>query len=237
VDAVSVLDLFAVYVLIILIPLLVLYIVYLIITKAFHEMGFTSGEAIIIVVVSFLLGSGIADGFLGIKFSDIELFTYNTYWHVGVNVGGAIIPLILSLYLSVKNRLRVKPIFVGIVVVSLVTYLVTYPDPERGIVSNFPLWLLPIVCASILSVAFYWSEKKKAAPLAYVIGTLGVLIGADVLHLFGLLQYKLSEPGNAVIGGANVFDMVFITGLLAVFIDGLLLYQGKRKRDSDRRPE
>ena len=37
---------------------------------------------------------------------------------------------------------------------------------------------------------------------------------------------------TAVIGGASVFDMVFITGILAVFLDGLLIIQKKRKKDA-----
>jgi uncharacterized membrane protein len=194
-------------------------------------MGFSSWEAIIIIFVSFLLGSGIADGFAGIRFSNIRLFTYHEYWLVGINVGGALIPLILSVYLSIKNKLQPMRVFSGIIVVAVVTFFVTYPDPGKGIVSKFPLWLIPVVCASLFSVIFYWSEKKKTAPLAYTIGTLGVLVGADVFHLFGLLEKDIKTPGYAVIGGASVFDMVFITGLLAVFLDSLFMYQHKRKKE------
>jgi len=232
VDAASFLNLLGGYVVVVLLPLLAFYIGYLIVTKAFHQMGFSSWEAIVIVFVSFLLGSGIADGFAGIRFSNIRLFTYHDYWLVGINVGGALIPFILSVYLSIKNKLQPVRVFSGIILIAVVTYFVTYPDPEKGIVSKFPLWLVPVVCASLFSVIFYWREKKKAAPLAYTIGTLGVLIGADMFHLFGLLENELHAPGNAVIGGANVFDMVFITGLLAVFLDSLFMYQHKRKKET-----
>ena len=218
------------YLFVILLPVLALYIVYLIITKAFREMGFSSLEAIVIVFVSFLLGAGIIDGYVGVSFSNIPLFTYHEYWMVGINVGGAVIPVLLSMYLSIKNRLKPLRVFLGIGIVTLVTYLVTYPDPEKGIVSTFPLWILPIVIASLVSIVFYWNEKRKAAPLAYVIGTLGVLIGADCFHLISLLENEIHTTRNAVIGGASVFDMVFITGILAVFLDGLLIFQQKRKK-------
>ncbi len=108
-------------------------------------------------------------------------------------------------------------------------------DPEKGIVSTFPLWLLPIIIASIVSIIFYWKEKHKAAPLAYVIGTLGVLIGADCFHLISLLENEIHTTRSAVIGGANVFDMIFITGILAVFLDGLLIFQQKRKKGEGER--
>jgi uncharacterized membrane protein len=218
------------YLFVILLPVLALYIVYLIITKAFHEMGFSSLEAIVIVFVSFLLGSGIIDGYAGISFSNIPLFSYHTYWIVGINVGGAVIPIILSVYLSLKNKLRPFTVFLGIGIVSVVTFFVTYPDPEKGIVSTFPFWMVPIFFASFISIVFACKEKSKAAPLAYTIGTLGVLIGADGFHLMSLVQNEVQTARNAVIGGASVFDMVFITGILAVFLDGLLIIQEKRKK-------
>jgi len=44
-----------------------------------------------------------------------------------------------------------------------------------------------------------------------------------------LLNYPIGTPTPAVIGGANVFDMVFITGILAVVVDGIILF---RKRSN-----
>jgi uncharacterized membrane protein len=195
-------------------------------------MGFSSLEAIIIVFVSFLLGSGIIDGYVGISFSNIPLFTYHSYWIIGINVGGAVIPILLSLYLSLKNRLKPLPVLLGMGIISVVTFFVTYPDPEKGIVSTFPYWILPIVVTSFVSIFFAWKDKQKAAPLAYTIGTLGVLLGADGFHLMSLLQTEVQSTRFAVIGGASVFDMVFITGILAVFLDGLLIIQQKRKKDT-----
>lgn len=233
IGASSFLSQFVGYLFVILLPILVLYIIYLIITKAFKEMGFSSFEAIVIVFISFLLGSGLIDGYVGISFSNIALFTYNTYWIIGINVGGAVIPILLSIYLSFKNRLQVLRVFLGIGIISIVTFFVTYPDPERGIVSVFPFWLLPIISTSFVSILFSWKDKNKAAPLAYTIGTLGVLLGADGFHLMSLIQNEIQAPRYAVIGGAHVFDMVFITGILAVFLDGIFIVQKKRKKDSE----
>ena len=215
------------YLLYLLIPLLVLYIVYLIITKAFNDMGFTSVEAIIIVFISFLLGSGFFDDYVGFSFSNIPLFESGN-WIVGINTGGAIIPIVLSIYLVLKNRLKGQWILIGIVLVAIITYFVTYPDPQRGIVSRFPYWLLPIVFASVISIVLSWKIKNKAAPLAYISGTIGVLIGADFFHLIELLGNEVATKTPAVVGGASVFDMVFITGILAVIIDGILLHQERR---------
>ena len=86
-----------------------------------------------------------------------------------------------------------------------------------------------IFIASLTSIILLWKDKRKAAPFAYICGTIGVLIGADFFHLLSLLGHELVDERPAVIGGANVFDMVFITGILAVIVDGILIYQEKRK--------
>ena len=216
------------YLLYIAIPILILYIAYLIITKAFKDMGFLSLEAIIIVFISFILGAGIVDGYVGFSFANISLFTYGN-WEVGINTGGAIIPILLSIYLTLKKNISLKKICAGILAVTIITFFVAIPVPEKGIVSFFPYWLLPAIFASIASVILSWKNFREAAPLAYISGTIGVLIGADFLHLPELLSYPVKSTTNAIIGGADVFDMIFITGILAVIVDGIFMYRQRTK--------
>ncbi len=222
------------YLLIILFPFIAFYIGYLVVTKAFQDMGFTSLEAIIIVFVSFLTGSGILDGAIGLPLSNIPLFHYGEYWMVGINMGGAIIPILLSIYLIYKNKLTPWKLVVGIAIVAVITYLVTEPVPERGIISPFPFWLLPVMFSSFTSLILWYKAQRKAAPFAYTIGTLGVLIGADVFHLIELLQFDIGKATPAVIGGANIFDMVFLTGILAVILDGVFTFKEKKQVPVDR---
>jgi len=228
-DAVSNLAVIGLYILYILLPILALFFAYEIITKGFKYMGFGSIEAIIIVFICFLLGSGFIDDYVGFSFSNIHLFDYYN-WKVGINTGGAVIPILLSIYLIIKKKISYKYVLFGISVVTIVTYFVTYAEPNKGIVSPFPLWLLPAFFASITSVILLWKKFRKAAPLSYVSGTIGVLIGADFLHLHELLSNNPGQNVNAVIGGAVVFDMIFITGILAVILDGLIMFR-QRKRE------
>lgn len=230
-SAESLIEQIAIYLLIILVPTVIFYLGYLLVTRAFQDMGFTSLEAIVIIIVSFLFGSGILDGLGGISFSNIYLFTSGS-WIIGINTGGAVIPLLLSVYLAVKNKMKLWHVGIAVILVAIVTFFVTVPDPERGIIARFPYWLLPVFCASILSIILCWKDKIKAAPLAYAGGTIGVLIGADVFHLFSLISMPIQGTRNAVIGGANVFDMVFLTGILAVIVDGILIVQ-KRSNSSE----
>jgi uncharacterized membrane protein len=58
-------------------------------------------------------------------------------------------------------------------------------------------------------------SRREAPALAYVGGSIGCLIGADLLNL-GKIQ-GLGAP-VASIGGAGTFDGIFLTGVLAVLL-------------------
>ncbi len=210
----------------ILLPILALYIIYLILTKAFRYMGFTSLEAVIIVFISFLFGFEII--IFGFNISNIYLFSYEN-WRVGINMGGAIIPILLSFYLTIKKKIPVTKIAIGIMIVAIIAFFVTRPVAERGIIASFPYWLLPAFFASIVSVILSWKDFIRAAPFAYISGTIGVLIGADFFHLPELLSYSTEKVTYAIIGGADVFDMIFITGIIAVILDGVIMFRQRPK--------
>jgi uncharacterized membrane protein len=64
--------------------------------------------------------------------------------------------------------------------------------------------------------------RRDAAPLAYIAGSLGTLIGADLSNLDKVRG--LGAP-VASIGGAGTFDGIFLTGILAVLIACLFPHQ------------
>jgi uncharacterized membrane protein len=127
---------------------------------------------------------------------------------LAVNLGGAVIPTLLSLYLLVKNRLYGRAL-VGVAVVTLVVHWLAYPVKGMGIA--VPVFIPPVVAAVTALVL-----SRQAAPsLAYIGGSLGTLIGADLLNL-GQIS-ALGAP-VASIGGAGRFDGIFMTGILAVLL-------------------
>ncbi len=85
--------------------------------------------------------------------------------------------------------------------------------------NHFPPGPYPVPASpcQFLSPQWWWLtlSPDKSAPLAYISGTLRVLIGADLLHLKEIP--KLGAP-NASIGGAGTFDRVFITGIVAALL-------------------
>jgi uncharacterized membrane protein len=131
-----------------------------------------------------------------------------------INVGGAIIPVCLSIYLLIKHRLFLLGA-IGTAFVAAVTHSLAQPVPGFGIA--LPIFV-PAVATAIIAVAL---TRRRAAPLAYISGSFGTLIGADLLNL-GSIQ-SLGAP-VASIGGAGTFDGIFVTGLLAVLYAGLSRY-------------
>lgn len=147
----------------------------------------------------------------------IPLFPYGG-WIVGISVGGALIPLIVSIHLIRKRMIDPAEGFIGVVIVSFITYVLTRVEPGVGIVADIQFAFLPAISAALYSVSIFWQEAKRTAPLAFVSGTLGSVIGADVFRLSEILSTSPS-PGGAdflVIGGGVVYDMVFLSGIVAV---------------------
>ena len=129
---------------------------------------------------------------------------------IAVNVGGALIPTVLSIYFIFRHRLYATAVL-GVAAVTVVVHMMAEPVPQMGIA--VPIFIPPIVSAVVAMLL----EREHAAPLAYVSGCLGTLIGADLLNLD-----ELSHLGASVasIGGAGTFDGVFLTGILAVLLAG-----------------
>jgi uncharacterized membrane protein len=124
---------------------------------------------------------------------------------VAINVGGALIPTLLSIYLFLRLRMRWR-MLIGTAVVALVANQMAEVVPGVGIV--VPALLPPLLAAGVALVLAF----RRAPPVAYVAGTMGALIGADLLNLG-----RVAEMGGpmASIGGAGTFDGVFLTGILA----------------------
>ncbi|MBT3070771.1 DUF1614 domain-containing protein [Rhodomicrobium sp. Az07] len=131
---------------------------------------------------------------------------------IAINIGGAVIPILLSLYLLTTNRIWL-PSIAATAVVSAVCYMVAEPVPGAGIM--IPIFIPPLfACAAALIVAW-----NKAPAVAYVSGSLGTLIGADLLNLDEIR--KIGTP-VASIGGAGTFDGIFVTGIFAVILATLV---------------
>jgi uncharacterized membrane protein len=130
---------------------------------------------------------------------------------IALNVGGAVIPGLLSLYLLLRNRMW----FNGLIATAVITAIVNMlASPVPGVGIAVPVFVPPIATALVAVLI----ARENALALAYVSGSLGTLIGADLLNL-GAVR-GLGAP-VASIGGAGTFDGIFLTGIMAVLLAGL----------------
>jgi len=139
---------------------------------------------------------------------------------LAINVGGAVIPTALSLYLMVRNQLFALSV-TGTAVVALACHLLARPEPGIGIAE--PIFVPTVVTAVVALVL----SRRYAGALAYICGSLGTLIGADLMNL-GRIQ-GLGAP-VASIGGAGTFDGIFVIGLLSVVYAGWFAAKARGSR-------
>jgi uncharacterized membrane protein len=130
---------------------------------------------------------------------------------LAINVGGAVIPTIMSFYLLATHELWGKGL-VATAIVAVVIHAMANPVPGLGIA--VPVFV-PVLVTAITAMLM---SRQEAAPLAYIAGGLGTLIGADLTNLD-----KVGGLGAPVasIGGAGTFDGIFLTGILSVLLASL----------------
>jgi uncharacterized membrane protein len=139
---------------------------------------------------------------------------------IAVNVGGAVIPVLMSLYLLAKTALWGR----GVVATSLVAavcYALARPVPGVGIAE--PVFV-PALTTAIVALLL---ARQHAASLAYIGGSLGTLVGADLLNLDKIPG--LGAP-IASIGGAGTFDGIFLIAIFAVLIASIARPSSPRNR-------
>ncbi|MDA4121778.1 MAG: DUF1614 domain-containing protein [Thaumarchaeota archaeon] len=197
---------------------------------AFEKIGFTPLEFAVILFLTFL-GSAVDIPLYSVKsiVPMVEVQEVRAFWvtyrvpHrvlrqvstiVAVNLGGALIPSGVSIYLlATHSESILLDAGVGVVVTSILVHLIARRVPGVGIVT--PALLPPLFAATVALVLVPGSP----AIVAYVSGTFGTLIGADLTNL---RHADNSGARMESIGGAGTFDGVFLTGIVAVILAALI---------------
>lgn len=129
---------------------------------------------------------------------------------IAVNAGGCLVPLAFSAYLLLHNPLPLEQLLPAVAGMSTLSYV--FSRPIRGLGIAMPGFVAP-VCAALVSILL--ADEAYRAEVAYIAGTTGVLIGADLLRLKDIR--RMGAP-MASIGGAGTFDGIFMTGLVAALL-------------------
>ena len=206
----------------------------LLLVFGFETVGFKLSEALLIFIgstVLFLtsfpsillyfrgsLGFGIIDVPLGVLlFHDFLTVGPRNELAIGFDLAGFLIPFFISLKMVIDHRSPIRASLIGVSVIAIFSYLSSgYVAGEGVIIQN--IYAIAIA-ASIVGIALANKQWASVGPIAYVSGSLGVLLGADVVRIGDILSYYPSGFAFASIGGAGVFDAIFLVGVLAVTID------------------
>jgi uncharacterized membrane protein len=125
-------------------------------------------------------------------------------------VGGCLVPLAFSVYLLINKPMPVDQLLPAVALMTALSYALSRPIPGIGI--GMPGFAAPLGAAA---VAILLADEPFRAEVAYIAGTTGVLIGADLLRLKDIR--RMGAP-VASIGGAGTFDGIFMTGLVATLL-------------------
>jgi uncharacterized membrane protein len=139
---------------------------------------------------------------------DIRMGRFETL--LALNVGGALVPTVTSIYLLTRIPPEMVPnLGIALLIVTATVRLVSRPIPGMGII--VPILIPPAVSA--LAALVFGGDFTHI--IAYVSGTLGTLLGADILNLKRI--FNLGAPIISI-GGAGTFDGVFLAGVIGVLL-------------------
>lgn len=137
---------------------------------------------------------------------------------ITVNVGGALVPLGLAVYLVAtagtgkeKFRALAGSVITALVILGIGALVMRgLPEPAGRFGILDALWLFPLVAG----IVGYLSGRSRRG--AFVSATMGLLI-FDIGYYIWLVSSG-APAGRADIGGAGAFDAVVIAGIFAILL-------------------
>ncbi len=139
---------------------------------------------------------------------------------VAINVGGCLIPAAIAVWeitqLVNVGGWPVSAMLIAAAVNSAVCYAAARPVAGVGIA--MPGFVSPLTSVGITWLLLGIGANEFAelrAPVAFVAGVTGPLIGADLFHLKDITRVSV---GMLSIGGAGTFDGIVLSGVLAALL-------------------
>jgi len=131
---------------------------------------------------------------------------------LAINLGGAVVPICVSAYELYRLSNDVHLLMKAIIAIVILTFICkAFSKPVRGLGIAIPAFIPPLFSALIAMII----ARENPVVVAYLAGTLGTLIGADLMNL-----HKIRDLGAPIasIGGAGTFDGIFLSGIIAVLL-------------------
>ena len=166
--------------------------------QAFERLGLSSGGALALI--------------MGCALGSVVNLPVSRLRHgglVALNVGGCLVPLLFAAWVAWHARLGLGEVLIEVTVVGAVSWRAS--RVETGVGVTMSAWVAPLAAIACSAIV----DADVLAPLAYIGGTLGTLVGADLLRLHEAAE---GDPAVLSIGGAGTRDGIFLAGVIAVLL-------------------
>jgi len=174
--------------------------------EAFKSVGFTVHETLVL-----LPGSIVAFRFI----PNIPIFAQGNAV-LCFNVAGCLIPLLVSWRVLKTGRAPLWACIIGVVIVSIIANHLSSFAPGRGVIISDIYTPSLAACLTSIALSRKW---KQVGPVSYVSSSMGILVGCDLLRLREILSYPAPTTTYVTIGGAGIFDAIFVAGIVAIMMD------------------
>lgn len=179
-------------------------------TRVLIAVGLTRVEALLVAALSPLLV--LFDAPLGRLSENVSL---------AANLAGCLIPSAVALKVILERRVPFAECFFLIGVGIVVSYFSSHVEPDRGVLLQYrvPSVVIGVLSAGLLYRAADHGRPGAAGAAAFTAGALGVVIGADVMHLGELASG--AGAARVVLGGAGLLDGILLVAILSAAIGEL----------------
>lgn len=148
--------------------------------------------------------------------SFIDITIMRSPVEVSINVGGALLPALLCIWLIVKadeTAERVRAIVASLLVAATVLLGAIYLPNEPETMYLDPKLIYGITAGLI---AYVVGRSRRSA---FIGGVMGIIL-SDIAHMVYLV--RMGIPGTTAMGGAGAFDVTIIAGLVGVMTAELI---------------
>jgi len=173
---------------------IVLFVLFILLSTAIEIPTYISIALFILVIVG--------------SFINIPLYTTKHQQLISINIGGAIVPLMIAFYIIIINLNHIVYFIMAISVVSIVTFFSSSINPDEGITVSL---IKPVLAALIIAILL----PVSSAHIMFVSGVFGMLVGADMMNLDNMHEINFT---TVTIGGAGSFDAIVLTGIVAIVL-------------------
>jgi hypothetical protein len=171
-------------------------------TRILMAVGLTRLEAILVAGLSPLL-----------VLLDAPLGDLAPQMSLAANVAGCVVPLAVAGKMTIERRF---PVLEGLLLMGIgitVAFLSSHVVPDRGVMLQYRI---PAVVVGVLGAGLLYAKPERAGAGAFAAGAVGVVVGADLLHLSELAT--AGGAGRVILGGAGILDGIFLVSVLGALV-------------------